>query len=522
MRQHLAAVAALTLCIAPVAQAGLRDDVGYTALQAEYGAAAPNGAGIDTTQVEAVQPAWPYFLPSPTDAEFVGKVIVDATGGGSPSSHATWTGRYLYGLTTSIAPGISAIDAYEATRWTNGDFLLQQQVAAPRVETRRIQNHSWITDLGTTANNDALRRLDLVVQRDGVVVTVATDNVAGGAMPPFPSSAFNVITVGRSDGVSSVGPTATGLDGAGRVKPDLVVPINYTSRAAPTAAGAAALLLQTADARQILPTLGEPERRSAKALLAKALLLAGATKAEFPDWRKGFATPSTDGTVPLDYRYGAGELNVYNSYRILTAGDEQDPRPSDYVNLTGWDFGTVGPTSPQRYFLDISPAWRVERISIIVTWNRQIATSSAGGNKPLRLTPSLPNVDLRLYRASGFVAGALHDQSISTVDNVEHVYLTQLPAGQYAIEVAAGAAADYAIAWDVRRVPACSLDMDADSDVDLVDFGIFQACFNGPNRAPLEVQCQPADSDRDGDVDLVDFAQLQACFNGPNRVAKCL
>jgi uncharacterized lipoprotein YddW (UPF0748 family) len=65
-------------------------------------------------------------------------------------------------------------------------------------------------------------------------------------------------------------------------------------------------------------------------------------------------------------------------------------------------------------------------------------------------------------------------------------------------------------------------DYDYDSDVDLTDFGHFQACFNGPNRPPaLSDGCRSADLDRDSDVDLADFATFQACFNGPNRPAAC-
>ncbi len=62
-------------------------------------------------------------------------------------------------------------------------------------------------------------------------------------------------------------------------------------------------------------------------------------------------------------------------------------------------------------------------------------------------------------------------------------------------------------------------DFDNDGDVDLGDFGFFQACFNGPNRGYPATECHAADFDNDGDVDLTDFARFQACFNGPNRPA---
>jgi hypothetical protein len=76
--------------------------------------------------------------------------------------------------------------------------------------------------------------------------------------------------------------------------------------------------------------------------------------------------------------------------------------------------------------------------------------------------------------------------------------------------------------------PSCNavpVDHDGDRDVDLADFGAFQACFNGPNRAyqPTGELCMCMDTDPDdGDVDLADFGVFQACFNGPNRPPRCL
>jgi len=68
------------------------------------------------------------------------------------------------------------------------------------------------------------------------------------------------------------------------------------------------------------------------------------------------------------------------------------------------------------------------------------------------------------------------------------------------------------------RAPA---DFDDDGDVDLTDFTAFQACFNGPNRAPHSSCKIDADFDGDGDVDLNDFTVFQGCFNGPNRTPRC-
>ena len=64
-------------------------------------------------------------------------------------------------------------------------------------------------------------------------------------------------------------------------------------------------------------------------------------------------------------------------------------------------------------------------------------------------------------------------------------------------------------------------DYDWDGDVDLMDFGHFQQCFNGPNRPFAQPCCDETDTDADGDTDLIDFGAFQQCFNGPNRPPKC-
>jgi len=512
---HTRTFVLVLVCGVAAARADWKDDVGYTSLQLRLGAATPDGTGIAVTQTEALDAG--NYLPDPANAEFAGKTITAKSGAGGASGHATTVGRYYYGLVTSVAPAISAVDAYEANNWLSAGFLRFNTISQPLTETRRAQNHSWIGSYGNDAyDNDVLRRVDLVVQRDGVLVAVGVNNGATTPMPELLSSAYNVLAVGLTSGASSPGPTLAGIDGAGRVKPDIVAPLTLTSWATPVVAACGALLLETADANDILPELNAQQRRAGKAVLAKALLMAGATKAECAGWRKGFATPSTDGTVPLDYRYGAGELNIDNSHRILTAGRYQGGTTAD-VGKTGWDYAHLTSGGSRQYFFEVPAGSYADRVSILAAWNRQI---TVGGGNPLNLTPSLPNVDLRLYQAVGFAIGAQVDASVSTIDNVEHVHLADLPAGRYAIEIASNLSCDVALAWDLH-LAAVNADFDGDGDVDLADFAAFQSCFNGPNR-PLPAACTAdADFDNDADADLTDFGAFQGCFNGPNRPPQC-
>ena len=63
-------------------------------------------------------------------------------------------------------------------------------------------------------------------------------------------------------------------------------------------------------------------------------------------------------------------------------------------------------------------------------------------------------------------------------------------------------------------------DMDADGDVDLWDFAVFDSCLSGPGSA-AGPGCECADADGDGDIDLADFAVFQIDFQGSSAEGAC-
>lgn len=431
------------------------DEIGYTSLRDRLGTATPNGSGVLVTQVEALESANSY-LPNP--AVFPGQVIIDRTGGGAVSGHATTVGRYFYG-DLSIAPGIPQVNAYRVSDpglsgdWLGDGYLRTGTPLAPLADPARVQNHSYI-DTGPPTDPTAieiLRRLDYTIGRDNVVVVVAVNNGAG-SVPVLQASGYNSIAVGLNSGNSSSGPTVA--DGAGRSKPDLVVPLDLTSFATPVVSASAALLVQTAAAK------ADPAEAAASGRVEtiKAALLSGATTSPFA----GLAQPwhRTDNgsfVEPLDRRFGAGQLNIDNSHQILSA-PRQDGTDLSRDAPTGWDFGTLSATAPtRRYYFDAPSGAGNATLTATITWLRRIPQT---GGSFTTTTTTLADIDLRIYETDGDLnLGQLVDWSLSPVDNLQHTRTDLLSMGHYALEVSLAelpsgqSSEDFAVAWQVTVTP---------------------------------------------------------------------
>jgi hypothetical protein len=149
--------------------------------------------------------------------------------------------------------------------------------------------------------------------------------------------------------------------------------------------------------------------------------------------------------------FGAGELNIYNSYRILLGGefDGSESQPAFDSGLMGWDFGTIGNSSALYYTLQLDrPA---DEVSIILTWNIDVIDTNPNENI---FTPSssLSNLDLAFYDSTNGFPGSAVDFSVSSVDNIEHIYLRDVAPGTYTILVASGDETPFALAWRVSPI----------------------------------------------------------------------
>lgn len=438
------------------AAADYKDDVGYTALENEFGSSLLTGAGVKVTQIEAASGE-----PDPSDAQFAGKTFTYKNSL-SVTGHATVVGEYFYGLTSSMTPGITKIDCYDSVSWRSS--FLGSGTSAPLISSSRVANHSYISTSTSTSNISYLARLDWVVARDEYIQVVAMNN--GGVDYPLMGSSFNAIAVGLSNGTAASGsygltttPT-TPYASSSRTRPDLVVPMDATSYATPVVASAAALLVAEGHNNPSLsrdPLVNSTTNRNGDTIynaerseVVKAALMAGADRTATQ-----LATTYTVNTANgLNSTYGAGQLNIYNSYNIIAAGEQNSLE--DYaagggeISATGFDYDPYfgGKSSSNRTGTYTFKALSTGSLSASLVWNLSVAGGTSGS---FDTTATLYHLGLYLYDLTTSTEVAY---AASLVDNTENIWYTSLIAGDtYVLEVTALDSTDflwdYALAWDI-------------------------------------------------------------------------
>lgn len=485
------------------------DLIEYDALLLRLDGLVPTGSSVAVGQVEALSGG--NYAPNKGSAEFAGKIFTDMSGPTGTSSHANTVAGLYYGNTQSIVPGVSLVWLYEASSWLQGAYLKAGFSAATKPPVPpgnlRIFNNSWIASVAGF-NQEILRRADWAVKSHDVLMINGVNNGAASAdTNPCMSHMFNGLAVGRADGNHVHGNTGNGVDGPGRMKPEIVAPGSATSYAAPVVSSAAAILIDTV-AQDPELSLNENADR---ALTVKAALLAGATHRE--GWSNNPATSGANRGVtvkPLDPVYGVDLLNVDRSHLILTSGEQHGafalPEEPN-AGFTGWDHAVIG-NSTSMYWRFSLPAETPE-VSIVATWDRTVATSLTSflmANMNLILWRVDENGDaVTLVGDSGvpyFAEGNVVSQS--SVDNVEHLYLKDVAPGEYILEVDrvdATTSWTYAIAWYITPTePSLLGDLNGDHVIDGADLGLLLGAW--------DVNDPDADLNDDGIVDGADLGLL--------------
>ncbi len=416
--------------------------IGYYDLLAEYGSI-EDGSGISASVVESdfdSDPAVYQYMPNTTFAPLAGITFVDGSGlhNSVPSSHSSISNRIL-AADMGVARGIDTVTVYEADDYINR-ILGFETLTDPAGQPFQVQNHSWAGDFVDDADAvNALRRFDYLIERDGISMAVGVLNGAQNHSDLLVHS-YNSIAVGRVDGNHASNPTT--INGAGRTKPDIVSSGTTSSTATAEVSSVLAVLHHKA--------LNEGNADASRPETMKAVLMAGASKAPFADWDRTTSRP-------LDDVFGAGEVNLYNSYKILEGG-ETDGSASVPAGATigsaGYDYGeNIDADDSLFYNFEVGPNQEWRDLSILLTWNLQVTDADPDAGLFDPVAQPLADMSLRLYDSSGIPLGLLLDASLSPVDNVEHIYVASLGSGSYSIEVSSDLQTDFGIAWYARAVP---------------------------------------------------------------------
>lgn len=508
----LAVLSLAGLCSAPVAgETWSRSAVDYDKLQQRLGASLPTGAGVVISQVEPAGDSFGAYFVDGSAAQFNGSLdplnvpgvpvtFTDQSSGQNLglSGHATNTvGARFFGDTDSLAPGANSVDLFGASHWLS-NVIKYDGSLPPAVQNYRVQNHSWVSTLapGNPApqpfiehpdNPKALKRFDYLIETandgEGMTAVVGLNNNTN-PIPYLLSHSYNAIAVGKTNGVHSAGLTLAASPGAtygpGRSKPDIVAPLPSTSAASAVVSSAATLLYDAVE--------GTADASNNEVI--KSMLLAGATKNEFPSW-------SRSASQPLDDTFGAGELNIYNSYLVQLGGRYVGTTAEPVVAAPsfGWDYqdhkdnSTIGDI---RYDFEVPAGSTAQELSIVLAWNAEVIDTNP--NSGFAPSLSLQNLDLKFYNSDG----VLLDESSSDVDNVEHLYFTDLGPGTYTLKVSDAAGWDYGLAWRTKmQFDQISADFNGDGSIDGADFLLWQV-----NLGKLVgATAGEGDADGDGDVD---------------------
>ena len=357
--------AVAALCGA-MARAQNLDAIGVTLLRTET--TNLNGAGVRVAQPEAYDPGTTNWEVNP---DTVGQPVSlfkyfssDGTSTSYPntlsgaSGHAGGVGNEFYGILGGVATNVMHVDNYEANYFYNNIVGSMANINDPVINqsfTFGPQTIWMQQQIDTAYDNYSVANKTLFISAANNYGTTAPNSTNVCA----PGTSYNCISVGayqNGSSANSLGPT---IDN-GRCKPDITAPSGETSFSTPQVAGAAAVLMQAG----LRSDGGSDTNSAADIRTVKALLLNGAVKPS--DWTN--TAPS-----PLDFHYGAGVLNVFNSYKQLTGGKHgyivstsvatNSPHlPTGATGtvgvLSGWDFNTNTSTATtdgvKHYYFNVT------------------------------------------------------------------------------------------------------------------------------------------------------------------------
>jgi hypothetical protein len=165
----------------------------------------------------------------------------------------------------------------------------------------------------------------------------------------------------------------------------------------------------------------------------------------------------------MDYQQGTGILNMQRVYAMYSAGQQR----TGPAAVPGFDFATVygtnatgvtlGSSNGVVSYLLGSPASATADLDVTLAWDRHTYWTDVNGDGQIDAgdtfyvntnTDAQSILNLVLYRNGVVVA-----QSISAIDTIQHLHLTNLTSGAYQLNVTrqyvptAGTNESYGLAW---------------------------------------------------------------------------
>ncbi len=462
--------------------------IGLSELQAV--APSINGSGVHVAQVEASDSSTTLnaFEPNPaalnTDSAFT---FIDSSGNVSntynsayASGHAQTVAALFYGgAGAGVAPDVASVAVYAESYYFDTLYDDTAPINSSVGAAPAVVNQSFIysgASAGTSAYLDQIWD-NYAAQYNTLFVSAIGDGQTTATTTPSyinpPADMYNGLAVGAYTGSGGTPSTWVGPTWDGRSAPDLIAPGSATSYTAPLVSGAAALLIQAGD-----ENIGGAGTAAAATDIrtVKAVLLNSATK--LPGWTNSYTVNSSTytylaaaavTTTPLDPRYGAGMVNIYNAYENLAGGEHS------YSAATSTPAGSAAITAPAVSFTG-------SKVTALTGWNLASISASTSTNSVENYDFSLPGTSInswdltatltwnKNYNASGInhlllfllnSSGQEVAASTSMVDNLQQINidsglgLTALAPGQYdlAVEMLGGSnmistSDTYALAWN--------------------------------------------------------------------------